>query len=62
MCTILDAMELVRNLGQVDWAIHRMWLVQLGQATEFRISYKAGPQQVDETFKYLGPKVSDHYA
>ena len=61
MCTVLVEMELVRNLGQVGWARHRIWLGQLSQATEFRISYKIGPQQrVDETFEYLGLEVGDH--
>ena len=38
MCTLLDKMELVRNLGHRSWARHRIWLGQHGQATEFRIS------------------------
>ena len=40
MCTILDKMELVRNLGDRSYARHRIWCGQHGQATDFRISEK----------------------
>ena len=43
MCTVWKAMELIRNVGHVGWARHRMWLGQLGQATEFRMSYTIEP-------------------
>ena len=38
MCSLLDTMELDRNLEQRSWARHRIWRGQDGQATAFRIS------------------------
>ena len=37
MCTLLDKMELARNLGQRSRARHRIWLGQLGKAIQFRM-------------------------
>ena len=31
-----------------------------GQGSEFRIGYKVGPHEVDETFQHLGREVKDH--
>ena len=55
MCTVWDSMELVRNVGQVGRARHEISLDQLGQATEFRISYRIASETVVETCEYLGP-------
>ena len=41
MCTLLDEIELIRNLGHRSWARHRIWL---GQVNKFRNSYKVEPQ------------------
>ena len=43
MCTLLDEMELVRNLGHMSKAGHRIWLGGHGQATEFRKQLKSRP-------------------
>ena len=37
MCSPLDKMKLVRNLGHGSWARHRIWLDHYGEATELRI-------------------------
>ena len=57
MCTRLDEMELVRNLGHRSYATHRIWL---GQVTQFRNSYKVEPQKVVESIEYGGLEVGDH--
>ena len=62
MCTIVLCRLLVRTLGQVGRAKHRIWLGQLGQATKFRNSYTVGPQKVHRTLEYTGIELGDHYA
>ena len=60
MCTLLDKMELVRNLGQRSWAKHTIWLGQHGKATEFRNSENVEPQSMVESVEYRGLEMGDH--
>ena len=49
-------------MGQLERSTGSKWVKNIGQAIEFRTSYRTGPQQVDEVFEYLGPEVGDHKA